>query len=302
MKKNSTSKYNLNADFGLSYFSMVKWMVFNYLNNRNGDKLIDTRVNIKKFKVINFDNWNQVDLMASPSRRLCDFFWMDLNWNQIISDLGAPISAVEIGCGTGVYGSLIEKLIGYDLNFYRGIDINEHKDWPELMKNPKFQFFQGNAASVESDLIGANFIFTQSGLEHFEEDLSFFTNVANYVENLKHPIIQIHLVPSRACISTYPWHGFRQYTNASISKVTQLFSNNSEFEWISLGGEFCNRIHRKFITIPIYTKRGDLRKKLNKQYNEQLKEAILLDNESKNENISTFSALVIRSNFKKSNQ
>lgn len=298
----STSRYNLNADFGLSYFEMIKWLIFNYLNNRNGDKLNDSRVKTNRFKVTEMSNWDQVDTLASPARRLCDFFWMNLNWNQIISELGAPVSAVEVGCGTGIYGRLIEKLIGNDLNFYRGIDIYEQKDWPELRKNPKFQFIQGNASTVESDLIGTNFIFTQSALEHFEEDLSFFKHVANYVENSDHPIIQIHLVPSRACISTFPWHGFRQYTNASISEVTQLFSNNSEFDWISLGGEACNRVHRKFITIPIYTKRGDLRKKLNKQYNEELKTAIILDNDSKNENISTFSALVIRSNFKKSNQ
>jgi hypothetical protein len=302
MKRNSTSRYNLNADFGLSFLGMVKWMLFNYLNNRGGNELIDSRVKISKFRVSNFDNWNQVDLMASPSRRLCDFFWLNLKWDTIISDLGAPLNAIEIGCGSGVYGRLIENHIGNNLCFYRGIDINEHNDWAELRKNPKFQFIQSNAASVENDLVGTNFIFTQSGLEHFEEDLTFFKQVANYVENVDHPIIQIHLVPSRACISTYPWHGFRQYTNASISEVTQLFSNNSEFEWISLGGEACNRVHRKFITFPIYTKRGDLRRKFNKQYNEELKKAITMDNESKSEIVSSFAVLIIRSNFKKLRQ
>jgi hypothetical protein len=297
MKKISTSIFNLNADFKLSYFDKIKWMLFNFLNNYNGDKLKDNRVKLNKFKVTNFDNWNQIDCMSSPSRRLCNFFWINLDWQQILSDLGGPISAVEIGCGTGVYGKLIEKLIGSDMNFYRGIDINESIEWSELRKNPKFKFIQGNAESIYNDLKGTNFIFTQSAIEHFEKDLSFFLTIAKYVENTKHPIIQIHLVPSAECLTTYLWHGYRQYTNASISKVTLLFSNNSYFEWISLGGNACNRVHRKFITFPLFTGVGDLRRKLNEKYNKELKKAILQDNESKNERTSSFSALVIRSNF-----
>lgn len=298
MERLATSKYNLNADFGLGYFDMIKWMIYNYLNNKNGDELKDQRVIMKRFTVPNLDNWDKVDSLASPARRLCDFYWMDMDWSKVSSNLGSNIRAVEIGCGTGVYGKLLETILEDNLEFYRGIDINENEAWDDYKDNHRFQFLKGNASTIEEDLQGTNFIFTQSALEHFEKDLSFFKQVSTYVENASHPVIQVHLVPSRSCITTFPWHGFRQYTNSSISMVTELFSDKSEFEWIALGGEACNRVHRKFITKPIYTKRGDLRVKLNDQYNKELQAAILSDNNSPKLNEATFSALVIRSNIK----
>lgn len=294
----STSKYNLNADFGLGYFDMIRWMIYNYLNNKNGNRLLDKRVVLKTFNPANLDNWDQVDTMASPARRLCDFYWMSMNWSEVLSQLGTQVRALEVGCGTGVYGKLLSNLLGEDLGLYRGIDINENEAWKEFKDDNRFQFLKGNASSIEKGLQGVNFIFTQSALEHFEEDMIFFKQIADYVEKADHPVIQVHLVPSRACITTFPLHGFRQYTNSSISMITQLFSNSSEFEWISLGGKACNKVHRKFITIPIYTKRGDLRKKLNDPYNKELRTAMMSDNNSQNSNVATFSALVIKSKVK----
>lgn len=295
MERKSTSKYNLNADFGLGYFDMIRWMIYNYLNNKNGNQLTDPRVVLKKFKVEDLGHWDEVDPLASPARRLCDFYWMDMDWRQVLTELGAPVRAVEIGCGTGVYGELLARLLKDDLEFYRGVDINENEAWVSFKNDNRFQFVEGSASTIGNDLVGTNFIFTQSALEHFEEDMTFFQQVAEYVENANHPIIQVHLVPSRDCISTFPWHGFRQYTNNSISLVTQLFSDNSSFEWVSLGGSACNKVHRDFITKPIYTKRGDWRMKKNEQYDRALRAAIEADNMVQDTNHSTFSALVIKS-------
>lgn len=293
MKETATSRYNLNADFGLSYPNMLKWIIYNYLNNRNGDVLSDSRIQIMKH-AFNIDNWERVDSLASPARRLCDFFWMDLNWKNIQFQLGSKIAAIEIGCGTGVYGSLISEILGEKLNFYRGIDINENKEWKKFENDPKFQFSVGNASTIQKDLIGINFIFTQSALEHFEEDLSFFQQIADYVNNAVEPMVQVHLMPSKACISTFPWHGFRQYTNASVSKITRLFTDESTFEFVSLGGKACNSVHRNYITKPIYLKKGDQRKTKNSEYNNALRSAILKDNSDSSNSEATFVALIIR--------
>lgn len=298
MKEMSTSRYNLNADFGLSYPNMLKWIIYNYLNNRNGDKLNDSRIQIKKYIATNLHNWEKVDSSASPARRLCDFFWMDMDWEKILFQLDSKIIALEIGCGTGVYGNLLAQLLGDSLKYYRGIDINENKEWKKFENNPKFQFSLGNASTINKDLNGINFIFTQSALEHFEEDLSFFQQIAEYTNNGDEPMIQVHLMPSKACITTFPWHGFRQYSNASVSKITQLFSNDSTFELISLGGHACNSVHLKYITKPIYMKRGDLRKSKNSEYNDELRSAILKDNSDTTNTEATFVALIIRTRVK----
>ena len=113
MESFSTSRLNLNADFGLSFIDKAKWLIFNYLNNFKGDRLLDHRIKISKFQATQMINWNEVDLMASPARRLCEFYWMSLNWDLILSFLKTPIRAVEIGSGTGKYGALLNKLLKF---------------------------------------------------------------------------------------------------------------------------------------------------------------------------------------------
>jgi hypothetical protein len=43
----SSSKYNLCADFGLSFVNKIKWYIYCLKNNKNSQFSIDTRLQIK---------------------------------------------------------------------------------------------------------------------------------------------------------------------------------------------------------------------------------------------------------------
>lgn len=295
--KNATTKYNLTADNGLGLIGKVRWILNNILNNSGGDISNDARLIFSRYKTNQIPLWDEVSPFVSPARRLCDFFWKDLNWNEFISKLGGNIRAVEIGCGSGIYGDLIYKQIGDKLSRYVGIDIYEDKGWSAYKDLPQFQFKLGNASSLDDDLRGMNFLFTQSALEHFEDDYLFFKQVASFVNQLNTPFVQVHLMPSEQCLTTFPWHGFRQYTLSSISSITRLFNDNTTCELVSLGGVHCNSVHKKYITIPQLLTRKDYRRTKTKEYNEALKNAILADEMTSPNQGAAFYALILKTNF-----
>jgi hypothetical protein len=295
--KNATTKYNLTADNGLGVIGKVRWVLNNVLNNYDGDVLNDTRLTFSRYNSNQISRWDEVSPFVSPARRLCDFFWKDLNWNELINKLGGDIRAVEIGCGSGIYGDLIYRQIADKLTRYIGIDIYEDKGWSEYKDIPQFQFKLGNASSLDDDLRQINFLFTQSALEHFEDDYLFFKQVASFVNQLKTPFVQVHLMPSEQCLTTFPWHGFRQYTLSSISSITRLFNDNTTCELISLGGSHCNSVHKKYITIPQLLTKKDFRRTKTTEYNEALKNAILADERSSPNQGSAFYALILETNF-----
>jgi hypothetical protein len=55
--------------------------------------------------------WSSIPQTASPSRRLSELFWLSLPWHAILRQLGR-ISALEVGCGSGAYGRLLERILG----------------------------------------------------------------------------------------------------------------------------------------------------------------------------------------------
>lgn len=293
----SSSKYNLCADFGLTIFEKIRWYFYCLKNNKNAEIVEDNRLQIKKFKLTNLDSWEKIDLNASPARRLCDFFWNDLEWDMISGKLGDEVKVLEMGCGTGKYGVLLDKRLSDKLKLYRGIDISRNKEWDNYGRHPKFEFEIGDASRVSTNLSGINFIFTQSALEHFPEDLTFASQVAKYVNECCHPVFQIHLMPSDGCLNTYLWHGYRHYTPNSISKITRLFNNNSKFELYGLGGDNCNKLHLKYITLPNLLLKRDYRKINNKRYNDDLRKAIISDFNSSDNGKPSFYALIIKTNF-----
>src|SRR5208283_5417616 len=98
-----------------------------------------------------------------------------------------------------------------------------HAEWDNFESDPKFKLVRADSGSTAQYLADANLIITQSALEHFEKDLNFFRQIADHVARTRRPIVQFHLIPSAACLTTYPWHGVRQYTPRTISRITRLF-------------------------------------------------------------------------------
>ena len=156
----------------------------------------------------------------------------------------------------------------------------------------------GDSSDIRPFLNGVNFIFTQSALEHFDEDLRLFYQISNFVAKATYPIFQVHLIPSASCITTFPWHGIRQYTPRNISKITRLFSEKTEKTLYRLGSTRCNNVHRRWITFPRYLGRGDWRKRGLPTYNRELKQAVRKDMDSPIKE-ACFYALVMKNAEKK---
>jgi hypothetical protein len=296
MKKTS-SIHSLNSDNGLSMLNRIIWLIINFLNNLFSKVKIDSGLRLKnarEFEIGKFFFSNAQ--LYSPARYVSNKFWSSLPWADISSILNKEVNALEVGCGSGEYGRLIKKYLGSHLKKYLGIDVYENDSWMNYHNDDVFKFQAGDAKSISPFLKGKNLIITQSALEHFDEDLTFFKQISNYVDKVSYPVIQIHLMPSSSCLYTFLWHGIRQYTPRTISKITKLFGVNTFKTLYSLGGPKCNKVHRKYITYPIIFRRGDQRYINKNEYNQELKTAIEYDLKNVKRNQESFYALLLQSN------
>lgn len=292
----STSNHNLTADFGLSLKDKVKWLGLNIINNLNPNGNLDPSLNIKAFKPDNLEfKYRHFNGIVSPARYLCNLFWQEFAEKYEL-ELGGKIKAVEVGCGDGVYGKLLDEILNNRIT-YRGLDLFKNEKWHDFGRDDRFSFYQADSVDLSNHLHNTNFIFTQSALEHFTEDLTFFEQVAQYANTSKKHLIQVHLLPSFSCIKTFPWHGVRQYTPRTISKITNLFADSSEINLYKLGSVNCNKLHRKWITYPKILRKKDKRFSDSLIYKENLINAIKKD--INNDSIEAcFYALEIKNIFK----
>ncbi|MEX0898457.1 MAG: class I SAM-dependent methyltransferase [Steroidobacteraceae bacterium] len=274
----------------------ICWLAFNMLNNALPRYNLDRKIRERKFQLSEQrldELWNSIPQGASPSRRLSELFWLSLPWSAILRQVGR-INALEIGCGSGAYGRLLERVLGTGLERYLGVDIEAHDQWTANVDR-RLSFKVGRAGDAHRYLQGINLILTQSALEHFEEDLLYFSQVSDFVKANKHPILQIHLIPTASCITTFPWHGIREYTPRTISRITGLFCPETLVYLFSLGGSRCNRTHRKYITWPHLWNGSDLRRSRMDDYRTSVRSAILSDFQGRAAS-SAFYALVLNSN------
>jgi hypothetical protein len=184
--------------------------------------------------------------LPSPSRYWCDLFWHSLPFDLICKE---GIRAVEVGCGTGVYGNFIKSKSSFVS--YIGLDIKKKKIWNNRSKK-NIVFYEDSCFNICKYLSNANFLFTQSSLEHFDEDLDFHYLVRDYINNkvTKKKFFQLHLVPGAQCLSSYLAHGYRHFTKNTISKITSIYDDDSKFILFELGSLNCWLLHIKYITLP----------------------------------------------------
>jgi SAM-dependent methyltransferase len=268
----------------------------NYIINMFGN--LPEGVPFEKFKVhgdlIEFEN-----TANTPARILSDLFWRQLDWDIIKAELG-QINILDVGAGGGGYALKLSEYSG-EINSYFGVDFFENEGWMDLMQ--KYDFITMKQASSDDvfEIIpsSTNFIMSQSAIEHFENDLTFFRNIKQFIDKSNGSMLQVHLFPSPACLKTYLLHGVRQYGFGAISKILKIFdTNNTHATLYSLGGDNCNNLHFNFITKPHVLRRKELRKEKPQEYAELLTKAI--NNDNFRITNSTFYALVIYSNFSKS--
>ena len=287
----------LNGDEKLNILQKIFWILINFIRNFDFKKIDKTywkNLNLNDQDLEN--STHKINFLSSPSRVCCDLFWYNLPWGKISNVLGDNVNAIEVGCGTGRYGNLLGDLIK---NFnYLGCDINKKKIWDTRTK-PNIKFKVINSDHIYDELKQKNFLFTQSAVEHFENDFLFFKNIQTFIKSTKKPFLQIHLLPSTFCLWKYLTHGYRQYSTSKISELYNTFWKNEFFIACSLGGKNCNIQHIVDITIPMITKRTDYRKKSPKKYKARLKNSISKDLKILNPKRASFYALFIFSNLNK---
>ena len=289
----SSSYHKLNSDKPIGFIKKLIWIFLNYIVNIFGN--LPEGVPLKKFKVdeglVEFEN-----TANTPARILSDLFWRQLDWDNIKSKLG-DINIFDVGAGSGGYALKLSEYSG-GINTYFGVDFFENEGWIDLMQTHDFITMKQASSDEVLEIIppSTNLIMSQSAIEHFENDLTFFRNIKKFIDKSGDSIVQVHLFPSPACLKTYLLHGVRQYGFGAISKILEIFNTkNTHSVLYSLGGSNCNNLHFNFITKPHVLRRTELRKEKPKEYAELLKEAIHNDNDGIT--ISTFYALVIYSNF-----
>jgi len=289
----STSIHRLNADLGLNAAGKINWLFLNAVNNSFPSRHLDNQLKVLDFCVddLSFD-YAGFERTVSPTRMLCNLFWKRMLPTFEV-ELQGKIRALEIGCGTGIYGYLMNQILGGRVT-YRGLDIYEDPAWGAYFGQEQYSFRKADSTNIEEYLVDANFIFTQSALEHFNEDLTFFHQLNEYSKRVKHPLIQVHLIPSTSTISTFPWHGVRQYSLRNISKITRIFGESTEKTLYKLGSAECNKLHRKWITFPNLRGVRDNRSTLIDKYENELFSAIRSDMNKPKEQAG-FYALVLKS-------
>lgn len=293
---NNSSFHTLNGDKKLSKIERVLWLVLNFFNNKFFPN--KSNLSIRQFSPkIHDKDWKLVDLKSSPTRVLSDFFWIKLNWTAIDEELSG-INILDTGCGNGEYFLKLDQYSNNCIKSYCGLDIEKKDKWESLKKennNIDFNIINSNDL-VEHIPKDTNLFISQSAIEHFDDDLIYFRNIKSHIDKYKNNTIQIHLFPSAACIKKYLWHGIRQYTPRTISKITDIFDDDKTYSVLyKLGGENCNKLHLDYITKPIYLKKIDYRDTKYEEYVHGLKNAIKYDL-VENGNPS-FYALVIHSHY-----
>lgn len=291
----SSSVHRLNADTGLSKGRRF-WVALNWLNNSLFANWKEPRLSIKKFvPELSEAAWANIHPKSSPSRALSDLFWMQLPWQRIQAELG-EIHILDTGCGSGRYGIELQKYSGGRVASYTGLDERARPDWPVVMKEyPFINLLPADSAQFASLIPpDTNLFISQSAIEHFPEDLTYFRQLRDFITAYPHPILQIHLFPSAACLRLYRFHGVRQYTARTVSMIAQIFSQ-STCTLFELGGPNCNKLHWEYITQPILLGGDDRRETESEAYAKELRAA--MEQDAQQLGSPSFYALVIESNL-----
>ena len=192
----STSLHIINADN--KYRSLIDKVLvrllfypLNRLNNLLPNWNVDGNIKIKNFRPANIESdYAKCPVKSSPSRKLSDLFWMNLEWDRYTSHLGS-IKMLDIGCGNGNYYTRFNTYSDGKINRYIGIDVYENKNWSTLKtENPQvvdFIKYDGmNISAVLSKNNDINFIVSQSALQHIKYDLSVFKQIREFIKEKKY--------------------------------------------------------------------------------------------------------------------
>jgi hypothetical protein len=290
--RESSSRHTINSDYPLSKFQKVLYVVLNFA-------LICFPSITRKFKICKFqprrsavqESISQYHEGVTPSRCLSNLFWAELNWPDIQRQIGEPIDILEVGCGTGRYGTYLNKI--FPINSYTGIDLYESDSWPEL-KARGFNLHKESFENFSKIATTQNVVITQSALEHFDRDLLLMTAIGKYAQSREGTTFAIHIFPSSACLFTFLFHGIRQYNKRTINSLVKASRDPSSCELHILGGPFSNLFHFTNVTLRSLILKRPLTSIPPSKYFRKLEKSVILDNRWPFKNSASFYALVLQ--------
>lgn len=200
----------------------------------------------------------------SPSRFLTELF--------IATELPKLTSpgyrdVIEIGCGSG---SMAGRLAGLGYNGrYTGVDIVD-----------RFRSDQANNLPFEVNFIcadvhdfrppyNADLMISISVLEHIPADTAAIRRLAEFINTGG---VEVHVVPAGWGLAVYLWHGFRQYSPASL--VDRF---GADIQIVGLGGFGSLLLHTIAITLPELCFKKSLRKTIPRIYSALISAALCVD-------------------------
>ncbi|MCX7164737.1 MAG: class I SAM-dependent methyltransferase [Rhodocyclales bacterium] len=201
--------------------------------------------------------------LVSPSRSLTEAFLC----RQLPALLPVgEIRVLDIGCGAGGLVRLLAEL-GYR-GSYVGIDIQDGFDRSE---QPGFEksFLAVDAHRYQPEN-KFDLVISVSALEHIPDDARLIRRLGEF---LLPGGLQLHFVPSEWALPVYLWHGYRQYTVASLADRFET----SRTVVFSLGGAASFFLHLFFITVWEILLRLSLRKRWSGLYTRLLDACLAID-------------------------
>jgi hypothetical protein len=237
----STGGSLLNGDYPLKLKKSIKWLYDNWKFLRKGRRKEYSEIikNMTYNPSTEAIKKGEILELYTPSRLLCNSLWDDLNWDEIAKSLGGKVRILECGCGNGRYGRrVVSHLHQYDSQ-YLGFDAVQNDKWETFSTEfPNMKYSNMLSTDIASllDTFKPNLIISQSAIEHFPDDFNFFKSISEYCNSSSNPIIQIHMIPSPACLPLYLLHGYRQYCSININRIIEQFRGDFYVNNIHLGG------------------------------------------------------------------
>ena len=304
----STSTHFISGDTSIDQTQGFLYVLLNYINNfgdidsLNIDKSIFKNTIFEDFKISEKDlkqNWNNIEITSSPSRKVGDLFWSTgVDWDKYEN-----LNILDICCGAGGYAKKIFNWSNKKVRSYSGFDINQNNKWSSVI-----EWGKENSVNVSFDKVNldecdilkiipdkTNFFMSQSAIEHIKYDLRYFHAVKKYCDSVDFPVTQVHVFPGPASLKLYLYHGYRQYGISSIAKIAKIFPNE-KIKLVRMCGDACNDLHYERITKPVSVDHSkDIRKVNPILYDQLLLNAIFLDMKQEIK-IPCFWGMIIESN------
>jgi ubiquinone/menaquinone biosynthesis C-methylase UbiE len=180
----------------------------------------------------------------TPSRILCNLFWRALPVDAIRQALGS-VRVLDCGCGDGSYSVRLDQVFG-GLDGYTGFDSRPRERWSAIcQEHPGWRFVNARAEDMDQAFDeAANLIISQSAIEHFPYDLTFFEMLAERVQRPDKKTLQIHLLPPQSMWRHWGFHGYRGYNEHNLARLMRPFRGGSRTRIVLLGGPRSDHVHR----------------------------------------------------------